>query len=230
MNNLCLRSCGILLLLLFELGRADPSNCHTVKAGWHYDSLVPIPGGFHDPSMTTQVQLKKNTARYIFAPDDPNGYLCEISWNKLYGGSRCGRLHLHHEDSDRFVWRRASECLIFNGSYVVGEKQNCSLQNMIQIAAYAYDLGNKPFENSSLLHEFSTYLEVESVYTLTLDFLPTSAVYALWDATGTQLLEKQVIQHTYCEAYQEGYVLSWYFGGECPAPQDVSACYSDPQA
>jgi hypothetical protein len=103
------------------------------------------------------------------------------SWNKLFGGSRCGKFHMHHLDSDRFVWRRSvrnfnlkniffnlfnlnlmvqQECLIYNGDYIVGQKSDCPQANLIEIGAYAYDLGNEPFKNSSLFQEFSTRLHV----------------------------------------------------------------------
>lgn len=40
----------------------------------------------------------------------------------------------------------------------MGQKDNCPQANLIEIAAYAYDLGNEPFKNSSLLREFDTRL------------------------------------------------------------------------
>jgi hypothetical protein len=42
---------------------------------------------------------------------------------------------------------------------------------------------------------------------------------------GKKLLETQTIQHTFCDSYLDGYDLWLYFGGQCPAPQEVSICY-----
>jgi hypothetical protein len=64
--------------------------------------------------------------------------LLKKGWNKLYGSSRCGFLTHHHTESDRFVWRRPPSCIIFENGRVIGERNNCTLQNKIEIAAYAY--------------------------------------------------------------------------------------------
>jgi hypothetical protein len=133
---------------------------------------------------------------------------------------------MHHEDSDRFVWRRSQECLVYNGDYIVGQKDNCPQANLIEIAAYSYDLGNEPFKNSSLLREFDTRLVVDQTYILRIDYFDSSSLYSLFNATGV-LLEKQSINHTPCSNYNQGYNLELYFGGVCPAPQPVTVCYQD---
>jgi hypothetical protein len=69
-------------------------------------------------------------------------------------------------------------------------------------------------------------MQVEREYGLRLDFLETSTVYSLFAGrVGATLLERQVIQHRHCWGYSDGYILSLYFGGVCPAPQPVTACY-----
>jgi hypothetical protein len=45
---------------------------------------------------------------------------------------------------------------------VVGERPNCPFRNQIQLAAYAYDDGNIPYQNASLLKQFDTTLEVRA--------------------------------------------------------------------
>ena len=59
--------------------------------------------------------------------------MCAAAYALLSGGAccgrRCGELHPHHDDSDRFVWRR----------------RNTSSEEEISLAAYAYDKGVKPY-------------------------------------------------------------------------------------
>jgi hypothetical protein len=65
-------------------------------------------------------------------------------------------------------------------------------------------------------------------YTTQIDFYLESSVYTLLDANGTTALEQHTIKHTACASFKEGYKLGLYFGGQCPAPSDVTVCYSDP--
>ena len=69
----------------------------------------------------------------------------------MFGGTRCSPTGNIHKDSDRFVWRRATSCLIFNGSFVVGEKPNCAEKDLIDIFSYTYDNGSIPYENQGVL-------------------------------------------------------------------------------
>jgi hypothetical protein len=65
-----------------------------------------------------------------------------------------------------FTWRRADECLNFNGSFVVGEKSDCTQEDEIVIAAYGWSDGNAPFQNiGTLLKEFVTRVKVNQWYT-----------------------------------------------------------------
>eukprot|EP01116_Phalansterium_solitarium_P013426 TRINITY_DN30787_c0_g1_i1.p1 TRINITY_DN30787_c0_g1~~TRINITY_DN30787_c0_g1_i1.p1 ORF type:complete len:206 (+),score=59.84 TRINITY_DN30787_c0_g1_i1:248-865(+) len=173
-----------------------------------------------------QVRFEQSTADYLIAEDDPEGARCQSSWNKLWGNSRCGYLNLHHKDSDRFVWRRDVRCIEFNGSHVMGVVPNCTFANQVQIAAYAYDDGNIPYQNASLLAEFNTTLTVGDVYFTRLDFAPDGTQYTLLDGRNATL-ETHFIAHRNCgHGYQHGYGLGFYFGGVCTAPQTVTACFA----
>ncbi|CAF1635491.1 unnamed protein product, partial [Didymodactylos carnosus] len=167
----------------------------------------------------------KNTAQYLFPVNDVKGHLCSISWNKLFGACRCGFLTNNHKDSDRFVWRRAVSCLIFDNDNVIGQRANCEEENLIEVAAYAYDNSLKPFENEgTLLKEFSTKLQVETWYTFTLKFELSKTTYEIYNENN-ELLDSQEIIHRSCNNYNQGMKQTLYFGGQCPAPQEVSVCY-----
>lgn len=108
---------------------------------------------------------------------------------------------------------------------MVGENAACDESDLVEIAAYAYDNSAKPFENQgTLLKEFNTKLRVDSWYKVALTFEETKTIYELFDANN-QLLETQEIVHRQCKDYKLGMMQDLYFGGQCPAPQDVSVCY-----
>eukprot|EP01132_Coremiostelium_polycephalum_P004942 gene4942-6159_t len=231
----------LFLILIFSIGsgeclfsnkkpQAHLLNCDIVYTGDFYSNGAPINwwGFKSSETIRREVNLKEIDSKYLFSDTDEKGELCSVSWNKLFGSSRCGYLHPHHEDSDRFTWRRHPNCLIFNGSRVIGEVSNCPEANQIQIAAYSYDRGNKPYQNSSLLTMFETPIYVNQNYTMEIVFEPESAIYNLYTSIseGQTLIETVTIQHTYCKDWSQGYMLGWYFGGECPAPDPVSVCYT----
>lgn len=62
-----------------------------------------------------------------------------------------------------------------------------------------------------------------------MNFSETSTTYTLMSSaeTGKRIIETHTIQHTACEQWKDGYILGLYFGGECPAPQEVGICYQD---
>lgn len=120
------------------------------------------------------------------------------------------------------------ECIRFNGSRVIGEDPNCPLKNKIEIAAYSYDKGRKPFENpGTLLKIFKTLLDVEKPYILKLEYFVDKTDFYLLNGMDQRVLEHVVIDHSKCEYYNRGAVLGLYFGGQCPAPQAVTVCYSN---
>ncbi|CAF1928403.1 unnamed protein product [Rotaria magnacalcarata] len=215
----------IIATIFIANNAVNSAECRTVKQGAHYTSLIPFHGFKSAETISSRVQFTNSSATYLFPPTDPKGHLCTSSWNKLWGACRCGYLTSNHKDSDRFVFRRVGSCLRYEAGHVVGENDNCAEANLIEIAAYAYDNSLKPFENQgTLLKEFSTRLQVDSWYKVTLIFQATKTIYQLFDA-NEQLLETQEIAHRQCADFKLGMMQDLYFGGQCPAPQAVSVCY-----
>ena len=206
--------------------RSYAIDCPTVEKGEHFSKLVPFHGFKSDLVMSIRIQLNNNTAWYLFSPTESKGELCSVSWNKLWGTTRCGYLNDPHEDSDRFMWRRATSCLIFDSEgHVIGEKTNCPEANLIELAAAAYDDGARPYDNpGTLLKLFVVKLQVNIWYRLTLQFSANQTIYQLFNDMDS-ILETQTIDHRLCPQFNEGALLGFYFGGECPAPQAVTTCY-----
>jgi hypothetical protein len=146
--------------------------------------------------------------------------------------TRCGFLSDNHQDSDRFVWRRAQSCVIVkDGQYTIGEVENCLEKNLIEIAAYTYDNGDTPFASENqgrLLKIFKTKVKVEVAYGYKLTNKPTSTIFELYDSSNGNLLETQVVEHRDCgSSYTRGTLMKLYFGGQCPAPSQVDVCYEE---
>jgi hypothetical protein len=216
-------------VLIANNGLNAAVDCRTVKKGAHYSTMLPFHGLKMDATITARVQFTNSSARYLFPPSESKGLLCSTSWNKLWGACRCGYLTSNHKDSDRFVFRRAGSCLLYEGERVVGVNDACEESDLMEIAAYAYDNSAKPFENQgTLLKEFNTKLRVDTWYKLSLTSEETKTTYQLFDA-NSQLLETQEIVHRQCKDYKLGMMQDLYFGGQCPAPQDVSVCYDKAQ-
>eukprot|EP01100_Stratorugosa_tubuloviscum_P014656 TRINITY_DN797_c0_g1_i1.p1 TRINITY_DN797_c0_g1~~TRINITY_DN797_c0_g1_i1.p1 ORF type:complete len:228 (-),score=69.89 TRINITY_DN797_c0_g1_i1:79-762(-) len=210
----------------YLIGQINEENCYSVLKGNHYATPHEPFKGFRSTSlMSVNVLFKNDSANYLFGPDEEEGQRCQTSWNKLFGASRCGHLHHHHLDSDRFAWRRHPDCMIYENGRVIGEIENCPYANKIQICAYAYDAANKPYQNDSLLTIFETLIDVENAnYTMIITWQSTNTLYSL--IYDNNLIEQHTIQHRNCDRYDEGYYLGFYFGGACPAPQTVSACFN----
>jgi hypothetical protein len=217
------------LALCYLAGISEAKEtCLMVKQGSFYTSVIPFYGFNTNAVITNNITLKASTASYIFKPDDPMGRLCVNSWNKLFGSTRCGFLNDIHKDSDRFVWRRAQSCVVFDGSFSVGEVDNCAEKNLIEIAAYSYDNYDKPFENQGrLLKEFKTKVRVEQKYGYRITNTATNSVFDLFDSDGS-LIESKVIDHRDCgSSFKQGTIGKLYFGGQCPAPSQVDVCYEE---
>jgi len=201
-----------------------------VNAGSFYTSVIPFFGLNSRAVLFNNVTLKANTVEYMMSQDDPKGKLCMTSWNKLFGATRCGFLNDIHKDSLRFIWRRAQSCLLFRGEFVMGEKENCAEKNLLEIAAYSYDNGDVPFQSQNigrLLKPFRTMVRVEEKYGYKITNNPTNAVYELFDSDGN-LLEEQVVFHRDCgSSFKQGTFSKLYFGGQCPAPSQIDACYEE---
>lgn len=218
--------CILTIIVAVFIGNhaVNSAECLTVKQGSHYPGL-PFHGFNSQTTISTRVQLTNSSADYLFPSTDPQGHRCLTSWNKLWGSCRCGYFSDNHKDSDRFVFRRAYDCITFDSGYITGESNNCTRTDLVEIAAYAYDNGDIPINNQGrLLKEFKTKLHINNWYKLTLVFEETKTTYQLFD-NNDQLLETQEIIHRQCSSFQNGMMQSLYFGGVCPAPQDVSVCY-----
>ena len=225
----------IVLTVVFLVDGSSSLHCRRVEVGEHFPSDHPPEQYNWDYTISTRIYFHNNTAHYLFSPTDTQGYRCSDSYNMLWGATRCGYKTGNHEDSDRFVWRRALSCLIFDSSgHVIGEKPDCPDANLIEIAAYAYDGGRKPFQHmGTLLKHFSKKLHVERWYLLKIRFHETETIYELFESDEHHhhhhhhVLESHTIHHRSCHDFHHGNMQSFYFGGVCPAPQEVSVCYKE---
>jgi hypothetical protein len=81
-----------------------------VRKDLHYSNKTTLTWGENSAkSWNVTVSLSPSTATYDCS--NTTDYMCtDPAWvydyNKLWGKSRCGYAHGHHQDSDRFVWRR----------------------------------------------------------------------------------------------------------------------------
>ncbi|CAF1436699.1 unnamed protein product [Adineta ricciae] len=214
------------LSILFAANHVYALDCKIVKQGQHFISTLPFYGFKQDLVLTTRIRFNESMARYLFPSTESKGRSCSLSWNQVWGATRCGYLTSTQMDLDRFVWRRPSSCLQYDSKgYVVNEYDDCPEKNLIELAASAYDNGLKPFEHPGvLLKEFTTKPQINTWYNFKLIFEDTKTTYQLLDESN-QLLESQFINHHSCEQFNFGMIHGLYFGGECPAPQDVSVCY-----
>ena len=201
-------------------------DCRTIEKDHHFTSTIPYYGFKNELVISTRIQFNTNTAHYLFPPTDNKGRECSQSWNQLWGATRCGYITNNHQDSDRFMWRRAGSCLIYDSTgHVIGEKPNCLEANLIELAASGYDDGLKPYEHPGVLQKpFSTKAQIETWYKLTITFEKAKTTYQLFDDTNV-LLETQIINHRSCTGFNRGMMQGFYFGGDCPAPQPITVCY-----
>mmetsp|Transcript_3319 Transcript_3319/g.6034 ORF Transcript_3319/g.6034 Transcript_3319/m.6034 type:complete len:230 (+) Transcript_3319:63-752(+) len=192
---------------------------YVVEEAHHYANRTTLIWGENDETyFSVKVAMSQACATYDSSTtcDD---HLWYLDWNKLWGKGRCGYAHSHHEDSDRFVFRRCSDpsCKAYNG------------QNRIQLAGYSYDNGLNPYsDDPSLLPVFSTLLVPSVTYTLALSMDNVGKTsYILMTDTGG-VLETHVVQHTNTcvDNFNEGIVDGLYFGGSCRAPEVVGVEYT----
>jgi hypothetical protein len=99
----------------------------------------------------------------------------------------------------------------------------------IELAAYAYDTGVRPYSptNANLLQEFNTAVVPSTTYVIGMDITPGATVYSIAEPTGAVLESKTVLHENACSRADEGYRLSMYFGGQCRAPSAVTVCYEN---
>jgi hypothetical protein len=176
-------------------------KCAVVRQGRHYARPLSL-GLSCRKALAYNIRFENTYTPYSLGPD------CQLDWNKLWGRSRCGFLRHHQKDSDRFVWRA-----------------HPTVDGAIQLAAYSYDNGDKPYQNQPrLLQVFETILWPDQVLGSMLESALTNTIFTLFN--GTDELEQITIQHeNHCRRYNRGYRLGLYFGGNCEAPSDVSVCY-----
>lgn len=220
----------ILIFLLFcgfshgeDIKLDNINGVYAVKEAHHYANKTSITwgkNGLKDWSVT--IMFDENAATYNSSTtcDDPAWY---GDWNKLWGKARCGYYHDHHQDSDRFVWRRCSDstCSIYKNDNIAG----------VQIGGYSYDDGIAPYKepgtSMGLLQPFDTLVNINTYYTLNMvmdeEGLTTYNLYT----TDMKLLETHVVQHTQLcsDNYYMGTVNGLYFGGDCKAPVDIVVQY-----
>jgi len=74
---------------------------------------------------------------------------------------------------------------------------------------------------------FKAKLRVDQWYGFSLRILTTETIYELFDESGL-LIEGLKVDHRDCGAsYKSGVKQGLYFGGQCPAPQAVTACFKE---
>ena len=214
------------LLTIYAVHHAHSLDCRVVEEGHQFTSTTPFYGFNHNQVISIRVRFDNNTAWYLFPSTDNKGRSCTQSWNQLWGSTRCGFLTNNHQDSDRFVWRRAGSCMNYDPQgHVTGEKPNCPEADLVELGASAYNDGLNPYEHLKVLHkEFKTRARVDTWYRLKMQFDESQTIYELSD-DADELLESQTIDHHHCLEYHHGMIQGFYFGGECPAPQAVSVCY-----
>jgi hypothetical protein len=205
------------LLLIADLAKVTAlgnniNGVYAVPTNFHYPNKTTVIWGENNAtSWSVQVSLSPSCGTYNSSStcDDTKWY---GDWNKLWGKARCGYANSHHDDSDRFVWRRATD----------------SIDNtLISLAAYSYDFGRKPYETPELLKAFTTLLSPDVIYTLAMTMDAEGLTqYELLSQDGV-FLEKQEVQHSnLCPGnYFEGTVHGLYFGGDCRAPTPVTIQY-----
>ncbi|CAM9461179.1 unnamed protein product, partial [Ectocarpus fasciculatus] len=143
-------------------------------------------------------------------------------FNKLWGKARCGYANSHHQDSDRFAWRRCTQENCPGYSDADGPK--------IQLAAYSYDAGTPPYtgENPELLKIFGNlfYPNINYYLGLAMDESGLST-FTVSSADGVEIESISVQHSNLCsENFNEGSLQGFYFGGTCTAPIDVTVQFS----
>lgn len=222
-----------LLLLLISLGACAASlkdkydnieGVFAVKFNWHYSNKTSITWGQNSQKdFSVKISLSPTAASYDCT--NTTNYSCEdpaymYDWNKLWGKARCGYTHDHHEDSDRFVFRKCSDSTC--DAYVEGVPR-------IQIGAYSYDNGVAPYtgQDPGLLKTFKTTIDPDQFYIFQLIMDDTGLSTFVLKSSENVEIERQTIQHkTLCsDNYFEGTVQGLYFGGTCKAPVEIIANY-----
>jgi hypothetical protein len=217
-----------LFLCSWVQGKDTFDNVHgtyQVHKNFHYSNKTTVTWG-QNSELSFSVIVTLPQAAALYDCTNTSSYSCEdpswiYDWNKLWGKARCGYTHDHHEDSDRFVWRRCSDSSC--ASYIEGT-------NRIEIATYSYDGGVIPYQEQAphnLLQPFKYTVEPEVPYKYTLAMnVNGESVFTLADANDNFIESHTVVHAVTCpDNYFEGTVQGLYFGGTCQAPEDIVVIY-----
>lgn len=205
----------------------DINGYYAVYKGRHYSNKTAVTWG-QNSQKDWSVVATLPIAAATYDCTNTTTYTCEdpvymYDWNKLWGKARCGYTHDHHEDSDRFVFRKCSDpsCDGYNTG-----------QQRVQIGAYSYDGGVAPYtgENPELMKSFKTTVVPNEAYRYRMIMDANGlSTFMLYGGVGGEetLLETVTIQHkvTCSDNYNEGTVDGLYFGGTCEAPEDIVVVY-----
>jgi hypothetical protein len=197
---------------------------YAVYKGWHYSNKTSVTWG-QNSQKDWSVVATLPIAAATYDCTNTTSYSCEdpiymYDWNKLWGKARCGYTHDHHEDSDRFVFRKCSDPTC--DGYLEGQQR-------IQIGAYSYDGGVAPYtgQNPELMKTFKTTVSPNVAYRYRMIMDSTGLSTFMLYGSDETLLETVTVQHTVTcsENYNEGTVDGLYFGGTCAAPEEIVVLY-----
>ena len=223
------RGLVLLITLVMVVGCAlatEPQDTiqgiYTVHENMHYANKSTISWGQNgNYAISVVVSFSDSCGSYNCSGscEDPVWY---GDFNKLWGKARCGYTNSHHQDSDRFAWRRCTAETCSDYSEADGPR--------IQPAAYSYDAGTAPYtgENPELLKIIEQLLHPNVDYRLDLEMDASGlSTFTVSSADGVEM-ESVSVQHsnTCSEDFNEGTLQGLYFGGTCTAPVDVTVQFS----
>lgn len=216
----------ILLIVLLNCNEIYSLKCRVVNKGQQFTSEFELPKLKDSSVISARIKFNESTANYLFLPTESRGRACTESWNAFWGTTRCGYFTSQLVDSDRFVFRRARGCVEFDSQgHVIRERAGCPDAGLVELAVSAYDDAKKPYEHmGKLLKQFSTKIYTNTWYRFQLTVEESKSTYQLSD-DNEQVLEVLTVDHHSCPEVNRGWFQSLYFGGQCPAPQDISVCY-----
>jgi hypothetical protein len=209
-----------------DLSKEDyPPNINgvfSVSKNRHYSNKTTVIWGRNNQTdWSVLISLSETAATYDCT--NTSSYVCTDpkyynDWNKLWGKARCGYDHDHHDDSDRFVFRKCSDptCDFYQEG-----------KTLIVIGAYSYDNSQEPFIDPNLNKPFKTLVAPNVFYKYQMIMDETGLTTFILKTAEDVELERTFIQHnqTCVENYYEGTVNGLYFGGTCMAPVEIIAEY-----
>ena len=218
----------LLLSQFFTICIGLPNSIHgifEVNFNENYSNKSGLSWGTNDDAtMSVLVSLSESASLYNcsnkenYSCDDTLGWMYD--WNKLWGKSRCGDYTTYHQNSDRFTFRRCSDSSC--DAYIEN-------QNRIQIGAYSYDDGNKPYDGKhpDLMKTFQNTILPNTKYNLTLNMnINGTSTFILSDKDGSHIETQYITHNKTCEKnFSKGLLTALYFGGSCRAPENIIVEY-----